>query len=78
MGEREGDDLAGVGWVGQGFLIAGHAGVEADLADGGGWAGMGAEAAAPEDRAIGQDQGRSGPRRGLVGVGELGADRRSR
>ena len=33
MREGEGDDLPGVGRVGQRFLIAGHAGVEADLAD---------------------------------------------
>ena len=33
MGEGEGDDLGGVGRVGQDLLIAGHRGVEADLAD---------------------------------------------
>jgi hypothetical protein len=33
MGKREGDDLAGIGRVGHDFLIAGHRGVEADLAD---------------------------------------------
>ena len=34
MGEGEGDDLAGVGGVGQDLLVAGHRGVEADLARG--------------------------------------------
>jgi hypothetical protein len=33
MREGEGDDLPGIGRVGQDFLIAGHRGVEADLAD---------------------------------------------
>ena len=33
MGEGEGDDLPGIGGVGQDFLIAGDGGVEADLAD---------------------------------------------
>ncbi len=33
MGEGEGDDLGGVGGIGQDFLVAGHRGVEADLAD---------------------------------------------
>ena len=33
MREGEGDDLAGIGRVGQRLLVAGHAGVEADLAD---------------------------------------------
>ena len=33
MREGEGDDLPGIGRVGEDFLIAGHGGVEADLAD---------------------------------------------
>ena len=33
MGKGEGDDLRGVGRVGENFLIAGHGGVEADFAD---------------------------------------------
>ena len=33
MREGEGDDLPGVGGVGEDFLIAGHRRVEADLAD---------------------------------------------
>ncbi len=31
--EGEGDDLPGVRWVGEDFLVACHGGVEADLAD---------------------------------------------
>jgi hypothetical protein len=34
MGEGEGDDLPGIGWIGEDLLIAGHRGIEADLADG--------------------------------------------
>ncbi len=33
MGEGEGDDLPGIGRVGQDLLIAGHGGIEANLAD---------------------------------------------
>ena len=33
MREGEGDDLPGIGRIGEDFLIAGHRGVEADLAD---------------------------------------------
>ena len=29
----EGDDLAGIGWVGQNLLVAGHGGVKHELAD---------------------------------------------
>ena len=32
--EREGDDLPGVGGIGEDLLVAGHRGVEADFADG--------------------------------------------
>jgi hypothetical protein len=32
--EGEGDELPGIGRIGEDFLIAGHRGVEADLADG--------------------------------------------
>src|SRR3546814_516868 len=62
MREGEGDDLAGEGRVGQAFLIAGHRGVEADLADG---IALGAQSVAPEHAAIGQnhDPGISGTRR---------------
>ena len=51
--ESEGDDLPGIAGVGHHFLIAGHRGVEAHLADRG--AG-GAKAPAPDDVAIGQHQ----------------------
>jgi len=51
--ESETDDLAGVGGVGQSLLVAGHAGVETDLA---GLAGaVSAETDTPEDCAVGQD-----------------------
>ena len=33
MGKGEGDDLAGIGGIGQNLLIAGHRRVEADFAD---------------------------------------------
>jgi hypothetical protein len=61
MGERKGDDLTGEGGVGKGFLVACHAGGKTEfggLADA-----VGAEAAAPEDAAIGQDEGGGGTRR---------------
>ncbi len=63
MREGEGDDLPGIGRIGQRLLIAGHAGVEADLADRRRRGGMGAEAAAPEHRAVGQHQRGGGARR---------------
>ena len=34
MREGEGDELSGIGGIGEDLLIAGHRGVEADLADG--------------------------------------------
>ncbi len=61
MREGEGDDLPGIRRVGEDLLIAGHRGVEADLAGGG--AG-GAEAEAFQDRAVRQYQNRR--RLGLV------------
>ena len=80
VGEGEGDDLAGVGGIGEDFLIAGHRGIEADLAhrlaDGPG-------APAPEYRSVGQHEGRVGARRPFrrrrrQGGGEgLGHGRRS-
>ena len=33
MGKREGDDLPRIGRIGEDLLIAGHRGIEADLAD---------------------------------------------
>ena len=74
MGKGEGDDLAGVGGVGQGLLVAGHAGVEADLAHRRGRGGMGAEAAAPEHRAVGQDERSRRPVRHIASV-TAGRDR---
>src|SRR4029077_816950 len=53
MGEREGDDLAGIGRIGEDFLVTGHGGVEADLADR--LAGR-AEAKSFEHGAVGQHQ----------------------
>jgi hypothetical protein len=57
VGEGEGDDLPGIGRVGQRLLVAGHAGVEADLAHLGR---LGAEAAAPEDGAVGEHHAAGG------------------
>jgi hypothetical protein len=67
--EGEGDDLAGVGRIGDDLLVAGHRGIEADLArlDLGS-----ADALAPEDGAVGQHQrGRRATRRGDFGAGGL-------
>ena len=62
-GKGEGDDLAGIGRIGQDLLIAGHRRVEADLADGG--AGR-AEADARDHGAVGQHEAR---RRRRIGPG---------
>ena len=67
MREGEGDDLPGIGRIGQGFLIAGHARVEADLGDG---LALGPEAAAPKDAAISQHQAGGGARGGGIGHGK--------
>ena len=61
MREREGDDLAGIGRIGEDFLVAGHRGVEADLADG---VAGGAKAKAFEHGTVGQHEQRR--RLGLV------------
>ena len=55
MREGEGDDLPGIGRIGQDLLIAGHRGVEADLADGD--AG-GARALAFDHGAVGKNEKR--------------------
>ncbi|MGY2938896.1 hypothetical protein ACVWZ6_008498 [Bradyrhizobium sp. GM6.1] len=55
MREGEGDELAGIRGIGEDLLIAGHRGVEADLADG---LAFGAEAKAFEHRAVGKHQQR--------------------
>jgi len=67
MGEGEGNDLPGIGRIGQGFLIAGHARVEADL---GHRLALGPEAAAPKDAAISQHQAGGGARGGGIGHGK--------
>jgi hypothetical protein len=70
MRKGEGDDLPGIGRVGQDFLIAGDRGVEADFAD---RCPRRPDALPPEYRAIRQNQGRvavgrsrRGPGRGRV------------
>ena len=74
VGKREGDDLPGIGRVGEDLLIARHGGVEADLADR--VAGR-AEAKALEHRAVGQHQKRrrlwAQPKAGKVPVEALAA-----
>jgi len=55
MREGEGDDLAGVGRIGQDFLITGDRRVEADFAD---RLARRAEAAPPKNRPVRQHQGR--------------------
>ena len=54
MGKGEGDDLSGVGRIGQDLLVAGHRGVEADLAD---RLSRRADPEALEGRAVVQHQG---------------------
>ena len=53
MGKGEGDDLAGIGGVGEDLLVAGHRGVEADLAD---RLALGANSLTFDHRAVGKDQ----------------------
>ena len=53
MGEGEGDDLAGIGGIGEDFLIAGDGGVEADFSDG---IARGADAMPLENGAVFQHQ----------------------
>src|SRR5436853_398270 len=55
MRKREGDELPGIGGIGEDFLVTGHGGVETDLADG---VAFGAEAKTLEHRAIGKHQER--------------------
>ena len=66
MREREGDDLAGIGRVGEDLLVAGHGGVEAHLADR--MAG-GAEAHAFEHGAVGEHE-----QRGRLGSAQLSVE----
>jgi hypothetical protein len=73
MGECKSDDLAGVGRVGQNFLVSGHSGVETDFTDRG--AGS-ADAEALDRQSVGEDeQSRwfaGAPPRGLAdgGIGD--------
>ncbi|MGY4482600.1 hypothetical protein ACVWWR_001791 [Bradyrhizobium sp. LM3.2] len=55
MRKGEGDELAGIGGIGEDLLVAGHRGVEADLADG---LAFGPETKAFEHRAVGKHQQR--------------------
>ena len=55
MREGEGDELPGIGGIGEDLLIAGHRGVEADLADG---VAFRAEAKAFQHGAIGKHEER--------------------
>ena len=55
MREGEGDELPGIGGIGEDLLIAGHRGVEADFTDG---LAFGAETEAFEHRAIGEHEER--------------------
>ena len=64
MGKCEGDDLPGVGGIGQDLLVAAHRGVEADLAHG---LAHGAKAAAAKDRSVGERERRCGGRRSSPG-----------
>ncbi len=66
MREGEGDDLPGIGRVGQDFLIAGHRRVEADLAR---RLADGAEAEAFQHRAISQYEERGRARFGPAASG---------
>ncbi len=60
MGEGEGDDLAGIGRIGEDLLVAGHRGIEADLADG---VAGGAQPKAFQHGAVGKNE-----QRGRLGV----------
>ena len=55
MREGEGDELSGIGGIGEDLLIAGHRGVEADFAD---RLAFGAEAEAFQHGAIGEHEER--------------------
>ena len=73
--EGEGDDLPGIGRIGEDLLVAGHRGVEADLAD---RVAGGAEAKAFQHGAVGQHQKRRrlGLSPSVAGGGPGGARRR--
>ena len=65
MGEGEGDDLPRVARIGHDLLIAGHRGVEADLAD---RLPLRAEAPAPDQGPVRQRQHARGTARIVGGV----------
>ena len=69
--EGEGDDLGGVGGIGHHLLVAGHRGVEAELAD---RLALGSEPPAPDQAPVRQRQYARGPfrRRRVDGVGHGG------
>ena len=77
MGEGEGDDLPGVGGIGQRLLVAGHAGVEADLSHRLGRA-VRAESPSPEDAPVREHERGRRPRRRLGAVGHARPGRRGR
>ncbi len=56
MGEGEGDDLPGIGWIGEDFLIAGHGRIEADLAHG---LARGAKPGPLQNEAVGENEKRA-------------------
>ena len=68
MRKGKGDDLTGIAGIGQNFLIAGHGGVEANFT---GSIGCSANALAPKDPAIAQNQGCGGPIRCFLLGGHL-------
>jgi hypothetical protein len=70
MWKGEGDDLAGIGRIGEDLLIARHGGVEADLAHG---EARGAEAESFQHGAVRQYQERGGFPLGPAGIVLFGA-----
>ena len=69
MREGEGDDLSGIGRVGQDFLVTGHRGVEADLPHP---RHRSTQAAPPDQGAVGQGQNRGGAGRRRIWIGRVG------
>jgi hypothetical protein len=68
--KSESDDLPGIGGIGEDFLIAGHGGVEAHLANG---AADGAESDPFQHDTVSQHQEGRGFRLGPSGIGLFGA-----
>ena len=65
VGEREGDDLPGIGGIGKDLLVAGHRGVEADFPD---RVSARTEAGAFEHGAVGEHQDGGGGGLGPGGI----------